>query len=443
MNSAEWEESPSSPTASDEPSGGAGAIPASPGGAGAIPASPERRPTGSAGRGERTASAPPQKRIKQTEWATVENWMQNLRSFKHNAEGVAWEQLGLSPVSTFNANCVEVQGVVEDPGIQVVSNNEYEIQYNKYASRGSKQRWTTLGRFKSPRNTLMVLDCNFRLLRTHFVHNHYTRWNNFQYDNSLLRALSKFFSGFFRHWGCKQKGGLTCDSGGWFPWDLVCAMLTNTLDEGYSMCYNAEIFHRVVFREGDHMGSLMLKALIPQGRNEKTRFQITVEVDGETGRIVKPHAVRAASGHSDFDFLDPIRVASVANNELLQTVPGMFHMTQHGRLASILQKGLLPGSDLTIGGRHDIHLSPFAPTDTRNTIMHNKMKHIRLSGECWCVVSIDVSKLAPGSLRYCRRTASSYVTSLSNQKLLMLFGSSRGLTELGGKSGSTNQGSKA
>ena len=70
MNSAEWVESPSSPTASDEPLGGAGAIPASPdgagaipassGGAGAIPASPAQRPTSSAGQGEREASAPPQ-----------------------------------------------------------------------------------------------------------------------------------------------------------------------------------------------------------------------------------------------------------------------------------------------------------------------------------------------------------------------------------------------
>ena len=83
MNSPEWEESPSSPIASDEPLGGAGAIPASPddagaifassGGAGAILASPasadprtDQRPQSSAGSGERERDAPPPKKNKQT-----------------------------------------------------------------------------------------------------------------------------------------------------------------------------------------------------------------------------------------------------------------------------------------------------------------------------------------------------------------------------------------
>ena len=205
----------------------------------------------------------------------------------------------------------------------------------------------------------------------------------------------KIFSGFFRHWGCKPKGGLACDSGGWFPWDLVCDMLSGHLDEAYFQCYEAVRFQSVIFRGGDHMGILMLKALIPHGRYDTNRFQITVEVDGDTGEWIKPHAVRAASGHTDLDFLDPIRVASVAKEALLNTVPGMFHMTQKDRIPSIIQRGLLPGTALGYGGRQDTHLSPFPPRDSRNTIMHNKMRSIRLSGECWCVVSIDVSKLAP------------------------------------------------
>ena len=146
---------------------------------------------------------------------------------------------------------------------------------------------------------------------------------------------------------------------------------------------------------------LMLHALIPKRRYDKTRFQITVEVDGGSDTILRPHAIRAASGHSDFDYLDPVRVASVANDALLQAVPGMFHMTTVDRVRSIIQQGLLPGSGVSQGGRHDIHMSPFAPLDGRNTIMHNKLSHIRLRGECWCVISINVSKLAPGSLRYC------------------------------------------
>ncbi len=253
MNSSDWEESPSSPTASNEPSGVAGGIPASPGGGtggipaslgggtGEIPAPPEsaeqkkdERPQSSAGQGE--TSEPPLKRIKHTDFVLVDQQIHDLRSFRHNAEGVAWEQI----VSAFHAHCMEVQGSSEDPGIQLINDNEFEIQFNKSSIRGSYQLWTPTGGYKMHQNSVKVLDCNFRLYGTNFVDALYTFWNSYDYPGYLLKSLSRFFSGFLRHWGCKMKGGLPCDSGGWFPWELVLAMLTNALDPQYKICHQAE-----------------------------------------------------------------------------------------------------------------------------------------------------------------------------------------------------------
>ena len=257
MSSSDWEESPSSPTASNEPSGVAGGIPASPGGGtggipaslgggtGEIPAPPEsaeqkkdERPQSSAGQGE--TSEPPLKRIKHTDFVLVDQQIHDLRSFRHNAEGVAWEHIGMTPVSAFYTHCMEVQGPSEDPGIQLISDNEFEIQFNKSSISRSYQLWTPIGKYKWHENSVKVLDCNFRLFRTKFTEQFDTCWNNYAYPGYVLKSLSRFFSGFLRHWGCKMKGGLPCDSGGWFPWELVLAMLTNALDPQYKICHQAE-----------------------------------------------------------------------------------------------------------------------------------------------------------------------------------------------------------
>ncbi len=127
------------------------------------------------------------------------------------------------------------------------------------------------------------------------------------------------------------------------------------------------------------MGIYMLKAMVPTDR-QKTRFQAAIEIDHRTGRWIRPVAGRAASGHADWALLDPLREAGVVTGGLLNTFPGLFHLTPLTNVSLIIKNGLKPGSALG-KGRADIHFSPFPPLDRRNEMMARRMDQIRRSGE--------------------------------------------------------------
>ncbi len=67
---------------------------------------------------------------------------------------------------------------------------------------------------------------------------------------------------------------------------------------------------------GDHVGTYILKAFIPYSHQDKTRFQITVEIEHGTGNWLRPHALRAASGQLNWILFDPTRFAAPATDQL-------------------------------------------------------------------------------------------------------------------------------
>ncbi len=192
----------------------------------------------------------------------------------------------------------------------------------------------------------------------------YLDWATKHYSPRELHEMSKLFSGFLRHYGCIRKGGLSCDSGGWFLWRDLMQLLSGN---GYTRCHHAECFRTRKYWGNNHVGIYMMRAMIPMDR-ATTRFQVLIEIDHETGEWIRPAAGRACSGHADWALLDPARIAGNATPDLLRTLPGLFHITT-------------PGHELSRRGRVDIHFSPFPPLDPRNGMMFKKMEQIRRAGE--------------------------------------------------------------
>ncbi len=86
-------------------------------------------------------------------------------------------------------------------------------------------------------------------------------------------------------------------------------------------------------------------------------------------------AARATQGHS-------IKVASqttdlVMSPKIKETLTCAYHVTKPENLKSILGEGLKPGHELFLeGGRNDVHLSPFAPSDKRSReILGKRMRN--------------------------------------------------------------------
>ena len=208
--------------------------------------------------------------------------------------------------------------------MDVVSRNEKELRYGPVPN--GDEYYTTLRAYKSKRsNTVSIVDCDQMLLSIVFRDPRFKDWTAARYGKSILNDLSHFWSGFLRHWGCQRKGSMSCDSGGWFPWKEVCDMLTNGFTKRIS--YEAARFHDVPHGEWGSVAVFMLQALVPARASEKTRFQVAVDVDGETGEYIMPLALRACSGQQNLQQLDPSRFAAIATPELLAKLPGLFHIT--------------------------------------------------------------------------------------------------------------------
>ena len=86
---------------------------------------------------------------------------------------------------------------------------------------------------------------------------------------------------------------------------------------------------------------------------------------------LRPVALRACGGNSDQNqkFLRESRYNLRVSPELLQRVPGLFHVTTEQAWGSILREGLKAGADLVNrgrqGGRCDIHLLTSHPVSDK------------------------------------------------------------------------------
>ena len=138
-------------------------------------------------------------------------------------------------------------------------------------------------------------------------------------------------------------------------------MLTHVHNRTEEICDDAYRFHKVRGNNNEnHVFAYMLQALVPAKSHEKTRHQIIVEENIDTGAYIRPVSLRAGSEHQSADQLDPTRVAAVVTEDLLSKIPGLFHITEQRNLASIVAHGLQPGHRRVKHGRLDIHVSPFS-----------------------------------------------------------------------------------
>ena len=165
--------------------------------------------------------------------------------------------------------------------------------------------------------------------------------------------------------------------------------------------HEAASFHDVAHGNWGSVAVFMLQALVPARADEKTRFQLAIEADGESGEYIMPLAVRACSGQQNLQQLDPSRFAAIATPELLAKLPGLFHITLLQHVAEIVAYGLKPGRMLNRTGRKDIHFSPLPPHDARNDMMRLKLNKISRGSIPYAVISVNPMKCPRKSLRFC------------------------------------------
>jgi hypothetical protein len=93
--------------------------------------------------------------------------------------------------------------------------------------------------------------------------------------------------------------------------------------------------------------------------------------DQGNNAFVRPYAIRAASGHSSIDILDPESLAATVPQGISSYVSGIFHITDMNNLSNIFRHGLHPGG-MQKSSRMDVHFMAFFPTDPRNEYMRNR-----------------------------------------------------------------------
>jgi hypothetical protein len=259
--------------------------------------------------GASPSATPAQPKAKSAPRQPLSSAMFSKRSFETAEDGQTYQSKGPPNLVAFRYECEKALGnVFNDSGIQRVSTNQEERRYGPQDN--TTENWCTLGRQKQQRsNRCVVVNCDHRMLVAMFSDTRFKQWVKPAYDGRDLNALSHFFAGFLRHYGCTPKGRLACDSGGWYIYDQVCRMLTYEYNPVSPKCRRAEDFHGMNHPEGGSMAIMILRSLIPSRSYEKTRYQVVVEVENESSRFIRPMAVRACSGQTLHKQLDPSRFA--------------------------------------------------------------------------------------------------------------------------------------
>ncbi len=173
-------------------------------GVGEIPTSPPGESSSAAEQPEERAEPVPKHLFKDI--------LLNQRRFDEAEDGTKYANRGPPTLRAFSAETKEAQGHVQDWGMDIISQNCYEHRYGP--KQNPEEYFTTIGRYKqSPYNTVVIIDCDQDLLAVKFRQSHFDNWTGVRYSKSRLNDLSRFYSGFLRHWGCLRKGSMNCDSG--------------------------------------------------------------------------------------------------------------------------------------------------------------------------------------------------------------------------------------
>jgi len=239
------------------------------------------------------------------------------------------------------------------------------------------------------------------------------RWSAYEYQ-----TLSFSLNTALRHLGCIYGQFLGCDSGGWYHLDHIAQILHCYVTEdelaskGWRPNWVIELRSKLAGRrllEGmtvDAWLIVLLHAMKPES-HQPPRYQLVLEKGWDQGNNVfaRPYAVRAASGHSSIDILDPERIAATVPQGISSYVSGIFHITEINNLSSIFRHGLHPGGAQKFS-RMDVHFMAYFPTDPRNEYLRDKQwrkLHVKRNKTktSLVVLSIQPQALWKDEVRFC------------------------------------------
>ena len=199
--------------------------------------------------------------------------------------------------------------------------------------------------------------------------------------------MSRVLNSVLRHYGCVDESSLACDSGGWYliedivqtirprKWGDLRPRWVLSMEEKLAD-NNPQERQRILDFTQDDWRRIIFVSIVP-GWKDRPRFQILLEQirDSAENNALRPLAMRATSGHSLIDILDPERIAANVPDRIGMYIAGIFHVTTWDKLGSIFRKGLHPGGFSTRKPRMDSHFTPFFPTDPRNGYMKKRLDH--------------------------------------------------------------------
>jgi hypothetical protein len=145
---------------------------------------------------------------------------------------------------------------------------------------------------------------------------------------------------------------------------------------------------------------VLLHSLSPES-HQPPRYQVVLEKgwDQSSNVFVRPYAVRAASGHSSIDILDPEMIAATIPQVIVSYISEMNH------LLSIFRHGLQPGGEQKFS-RMDVHFMAYFPTDPTNECLRDKQwrkLHVKRNKTktSLVVLSIQPQALWKEEVRFC------------------------------------------
>ena len=233
------------------------------------------------------------------------------------------------------------------------------------------------------------------------THEYYRRSQGTEYGfvwQSVCDQLSVSCVGLMRH--CPHPGGrLPCmsrDTGGWINLSHAAGVIKEHFR--WRKEFIAKTSHRVKMPLTKILTSLnyteiewLLAAFgcVNYDQN-KHRVQLFIErgincnreTESTAGGDVNPNlrviAIRFCCGHSEDNqpFLDTARFGAEITRQMLLYIPSFFHYTDKLAAEIILRDGLKPGTQLTRGGRTDVHSTLFCPQDRRGDGCHRITKNL-------------------------------------------------------------------
>jgi hypothetical protein len=143
------------------------------------------------------------------------------------------------------------------------------------------------------------------------------------------------------------------------------------------------------------------------GYHAVPRYQLALEkdVDQGPGEYIRPYAIRALSGHSGINILDPERIAMKVPEGIVSQISGVFRVTEMFSLSGIMERGLQPGGKYKFS-RLDTHFMAFFPTDPRNEYaQYNNSRKLHVKREKaksnLMVISVQPQALWKEEVRLC------------------------------------------